>query len=115
MPWELRAIAVEVDSALHTLGYAVTDPEVDIFDREAVFIDRILLKTLANFPELKVVLEHITPRQSADLVLSAGNVFGFVVFKGGNPDAIGVMLVVEGMGGHVSKGYIYSAMAFSPL
>ena len=49
----------------------VTDPAVDIFDREAVFIDRILLKTLANFPSLKVVLEHITTSQSADLVISA--------------------------------------------
>ena len=49
----------------------VTDASVDIFDREAVFIDRILLKTLANFPALKIVLEHITTRQSADLVLSA--------------------------------------------
>ena len=49
----------------------VTDPAIDIFDREAVFIDRILLNTLANFPALKVVLEHITTRQSADLVLLA--------------------------------------------
>ncbi len=49
----------------------VTDPAVDIFDREAVFIDRILVKTLASFPDLKVVLEHITTRQSADLVISA--------------------------------------------
>ena len=49
----------------------VTDPAIDIFDREAVFIDRILLKTLADFPALKVVLEHITTRQSADLVLLA--------------------------------------------
>ena len=49
----------------------VTDPAIDIFDREAVFIDRILLKTLASFPALKVVLEHITTRQAADLVISA--------------------------------------------
>ena len=49
----------------------VTDPAVDVFDREAVFIDRILLKTLADFPALKIVLEHITTRQSADLVISA--------------------------------------------
>ena len=49
----------------------VTDPAIDIFDREAVFIDRILLKTLADFPALKIVLEHITTRQSADLVISA--------------------------------------------
>ena len=48
----------------------VTDPGVDIFDREAVFIDRILLKMLKNYPELKIVLEHITTRQSADLVIS---------------------------------------------
>ena len=46
----------------------VTDPEVDIFDREAVFIDRILLKAMADFPALKVVFEHITTRQAADLV-----------------------------------------------
>ena len=49
----------------------VTDPAVDIFDREALFIDRILLKTLKNFPALKIVLEHITTRQSVDLVISA--------------------------------------------
>ncbi|HEU4877214.1 MAG TPA: dihydroorotase [Sphingomicrobium sp.] len=49
----------------------VTDPSIDIFDREAVFIDKILLKTLANFPALKIVLEHITTRQSAELILSA--------------------------------------------
>ena len=49
----------------------VTDPAVDVFDREAVFIDRILLKTLADFPALKIVFEHITTRQAADLVLSA--------------------------------------------
>jgi dihydroorotase len=49
----------------------VTDPGIDIFDREAVFIDRILLKTLVSFPALKIVLEHITTRQAADLVISA--------------------------------------------
>ena len=49
----------------------VTDPAIDIFDREALFIDRILLKKLKNFPALKIVLEHITTRQSVDLVISA--------------------------------------------
>jgi len=49
----------------------VTDPAVDIFDREAAFIDRILSKTLHDFPALKIVFEHITTRQAADLVLSA--------------------------------------------
>jgi dihydroorotase len=49
----------------------VTDPAVDVFDREAVFIERVLLGTLRRFPALKIVLEHITTRQSVDLVLPA--------------------------------------------
>ena len=48
----------------------VTDPDVDIFDREAVFIDRILLKTLRDFPALKVVFEHVTTSHAVDLVMS---------------------------------------------
>jgi dihydroorotase len=50
----------------------VTDPEVDIFDREAVFIERVLEPLLRDFPRLKVVLEHITTSQAADFVSSAG-------------------------------------------
>ena len=46
----------------------VTDPAVDIFDREAVFIDRILAPLIRDFPALKVVLEHITTRQAAEFV-----------------------------------------------
>ena len=46
----------------------VTDPEVDVFDREAVFIDRILMPLVANFPALKVVLEHITTAEAAAFV-----------------------------------------------
>src|SRR6201999_2220356 len=38
----------------------VTDPEVDVFDREAVFIERILDPLLRRFPELRIVMEHIT-------------------------------------------------------
>lgn len=38
----------------------VTDPEVDIFDREARFIERIMEPLRQQFPELKVVFEHIT-------------------------------------------------------
>lgn len=48
----------------------VTDPNVDIFDREAVFIDRILAPLIQAVPELKVVLEHITTAQAVDFVLS---------------------------------------------
>ena len=50
----------------------VTDRHVDIFDREAVFIDRILAPLLADFPALKVVFEHITTAEAAAFV-EAGN------------------------------------------
>jgi dihydroorotase len=49
----------------------VTDPEIDIFDREAVFIDSILSPLLRHYPKLKVVLEHITTRQAAEFVAQA--------------------------------------------
>lgn len=49
----------------------VTDPDVDIFDREAAFIDRILTPLVRDFPELKMVMEHITTRQAAEFVASA--------------------------------------------
>jgi len=49
----------------------VTDPEVDIFDREAVFIDRILRGLMRDFPALKIVLEHITTAEAADFVADA--------------------------------------------
>ena len=48
----------------------VTDPEIDVFDREAVFIDRILTRIVSDFPELKIVLEHITTSDAADFVRS---------------------------------------------
>jgi len=50
----------------------VTDPGVDIFDREAVFIDTVLAPLLKDFPALKVVLEHITTREGAAFVAAAG-------------------------------------------
>ena len=50
----------------------VTDPEVDVFDREAVFIDRHLVPLRRDFPELKIVLEHITTREAAQYVAQAG-------------------------------------------
>lgn len=51
----------------------VTDADIDIFDREAVFIERHLLPLLRDFPALKVVLEHITTRQAVEFVSSAGS------------------------------------------
>ncbi len=49
----------------------VTDPEVDVFDREQVFIDRILEPLTVRYPGLKVVLEHVTTREGIDFVESA--------------------------------------------
>jgi dihydroorotase len=49
----------------------VTDPDVDLFDREAVFIERILAPLLERLPRLRVVLEHITTRQAAEFVVAA--------------------------------------------
>ena len=46
----------------------VTDADIDIFDREKVFIERVLAPTLEAFPNLKVVLEHITTADSAEFV-----------------------------------------------
>lgn len=49
----------------------VTDAQVDIFDREAVFIDRVLIPLRQDFPELRIVFEHITTREAAQYVQEA--------------------------------------------
>ena len=49
----------------------VTDRAVDIFDREAVFIENILIPLRADFPELRIVFEHITTQHAADYVREA--------------------------------------------
>ena len=49
----------------------VTDPRVDMFDREAVFIETVLTPLLERMPDLRVVLEHITTKQAAEFVASA--------------------------------------------
>lgn len=55
----------------------VTDSDIDIFDREKVFLERVLAPTLAAFPSLRVVLEHITTADSAEFVRShQGNNLG---------------------------------------
>ncbi len=50
----------------------VTDPGVDIFDREQRFIEQVLAPLLERLPELKVVLEHITTREAVEFVSTAG-------------------------------------------
>lgn len=47
----------------------VTDPDVDIFDREAVFIDNVLRPLREDFPTLKIVLEHVTTRQGVEFII----------------------------------------------
>ncbi|MGJ3231511.1 MAG: dihydroorotase [Oceanicaulis sp.] len=49
----------------------VVSPDIDIFDREKVFIDRILSKIVETFPTLKIVLEHITTEDSVEFVKAA--------------------------------------------
>jgi len=51
----------------------VTDPQVDVFDRETVFIDKVLQPLTQRFPELKIVFEHITTKEAADFVLQSGD------------------------------------------
>jgi dihydroorotase len=57
----------------------VTDPEVDVFDREAVFIDRILSQVVADFPELKIVFEHITTAEAVAFVEASSATIGATV------------------------------------
>ena len=49
----------------------VTDSDIDVFDREAVFIERVMQPLLKDMPELRVVFEHITTREAAEFVTSA--------------------------------------------
>ena len=49
----------------------VTDPTVDIFDRERVFIERVLEPLCVRYPRLKFVLEHITTREAVDFIIAA--------------------------------------------
>jgi dihydroorotase len=67
--WDVFAIMQRIGMPLLLHG-EVTDPEVDIFDRENVFIDRILTRLLDDFPDLKVVLEHITTAEAVDFILA---------------------------------------------
>ena len=57
----------------------VTDPDVDVFDREAVFIDRVLDGIVRDFPALRIVFEHITTRQAAEYVADAPATVGATI------------------------------------
>lgn len=57
----------------------VTDPDVDIFDREKVFIERVFARLHADFPALKMVFEHITTAEAASFVQDAGDTIAATV------------------------------------
>ncbi len=57
----------------------VTDPATDLFDREALFIDQKLIPLRRDFPELKIVMEHITTREGAHYVRDAGPFTGATI------------------------------------
>lgn len=67
-----KAIAAMEETGMPLLLHGeVVDPEVDVFDREAVFIERYLVPLTKDFPSLRIVLEHITTRQAAEFVAAA--------------------------------------------
>ena len=64
-----EALEAMADAGLPLLVHGeVTDPDVDVFDREAVFIERHLVPLVELFPTLKIVLEHVTTREGVAFV-----------------------------------------------
>lgn len=64
-----RMQAIDMPLLIHG---EVTDHDVDIFDREAVFIVRTLTRVVRDFPDLRIVFEHITTAEAADFVRDSG-------------------------------------------
>jgi dihydroorotase len=63
--------AMEKHGVVLSLHGEVTDADVDMFDRERVFVDRLLQRIIGDFPALSIVLEHITTREAAEYVAGA--------------------------------------------
>jgi len=63
--------AMQREGLLLLVHGEVTDPAVDVFDREAVFIDQVLIPLRRDFPGLKIVFEHITTKEAAEYVAAA--------------------------------------------
>ncbi len=63
--------ALQREGLLLLVHGEVTDGEIDVFDREAVFIDKVMTPLRKDFPELKVVFEHITTKEAADYVAAS--------------------------------------------
>jgi len=64
--------AMQREGVLLLVHGEVTDPAIDVFDREAVFIERVMQPLRRAFPALKVVFEHITTKEAAQYVADAG-------------------------------------------
>ncbi len=63
--------AMEAQGMVLSLHGESTAPDVDVFDRERVFVEMSLARIVRDFPALKIVLEHITTREAADFVRAA--------------------------------------------
>jgi dihydroorotase len=68
--------AMQREGLLLLVHGEVTSPDIDLFDREAVFIDTQLIPLRRDFPELKIVFEHITTREAAQYVRDADRFLG---------------------------------------
>ena len=64
--------AMQREGLLLLVHGEVTDPDVDVFDREAVFIERVMQPLRRDFPGLRTVFEHITTQEAAEYVAEAG-------------------------------------------
>src|SRR5882724_289089 len=68
----LDVLAVMAETGLPLLVHGeVTDPQIDVFDREKVFIERTMIALVQQFPALRIVMEHITTANAVKFVLSA--------------------------------------------
>jgi dihydroorotase len=71
--------ALEREGVVLSLHGEVTDPEVDMFDRERVFVDTLLARIVRDFPGLRIVLEHITTREAAAFVRESSAQIGATI------------------------------------
>ena len=71
--------AMEREGMLLLVHGEVTSADIDLFDREAVFIDRHLIPLRRDFPGLKIVFEHVTTREAAEYVSEAGDTLGATI------------------------------------
>ena len=74
------ALSAMAEAGLPLLVHGeVTDPEIDVFDREKAFIDQVLMPLMNRFPKLKIVFEHITTADAVDFVLNTGLTIGATI------------------------------------